>query len=125
MKSQKEYINHAQNKDNILRNIINDFDNDTNKLNKEIYNLNEEIMKLKKEEQELIKKNIEIKKNNDILKENYETAKKEIRYQIKQKEQIEQNYASTQKQFYKLKAENDKLKRLTYGNFKRSKSKLH
>ena len=125
IKSKNEYIKHTQNKDNILRNIINDFDTDTNKLNKEIYNLNEEIMKLKKEEHELIEKNIEIKKYNDIIKENYETAKKEIRYQIKQKEQIEQNYNPTQKQFYKLKAENDKLKRLIYGNFKRSKSKLH
>lgn len=123
MNSKKEYINQAQNKDNKLRNIINDYSSDTNKLNNEINNLNEEIIRLKNEEQELIKRNIEIKRDNDILRENYENAKRDIQYQIKQKNTIEQNNASTQKQFYKLKAENDKLNRLTYGNFKRTKTK--
>ena len=36
---------------------------------------------------------------------------------------FEQNLANTQRQFYKIKAENEKLNRLTYGDFKRSKSK--
>ena len=123
MNSKKEYINHAQNKDNKLRNIINNYSSDTNQLNNEINYLNEEIIRLKNEEQELIKRNIEIKRDNDILRENYENAKRDIQYQIKQKNTLEQNNASTQKQFYKLKAENDKLNRLTYGNFKKTKTK--
>lgn len=124
-KSQKEYINQAQNKDNSLRNIIKNYSTDSNKLNNQINSLKEEIIKLRKEEQEIIKKNIELKKDNDILKENYKNAKREIRFQIKQKEIMEQNNSSTQKEFYKLKAENEKLNRLTYGTFKRSKSKIH
>ena len=123
MKSKKEYINQAQNKDNKLRNIINDYNSESDKLNIEINNLNEEILRLKNEEQELIKKNIEIKNNNDILKENYENAKRDIQYQIKQKHIFEQNLANTQRHFYKIKAENEKLNRLTYGTFERSKSR--
>jgi hypothetical protein len=125
MKSKKEYMNKAQNKDNVLRKIINDYSFDTNKLNNEINELNEEIIRLKNEEEELVKKNMEIKKKNDILRENYENAKRDIQYQIKQKKNIEKDFASTQSKFYKLKDENDKLNRLTYGTFKRTKSKGH
>lgn len=121
--AKKEYINQAQNKDNKLRNIINGYNSDTNILNKEINNLNEEIIKLKDDEKILSKKNNEIKRDNDMLRENYESAKKDLQYQIKQKELMEQSLASTQKEFYKLKEENEKLNRLTYGTFKRSKSK--
>jgi len=122
-KTKKEYINKAQNKDNNLRRIIDNCSSDTNKLNTEIKNLNDEILRLKNEEEELIKKNNEKKRDNDILNENYENAKKDLKYQIKQKEIVEKQFDTTQKEFYKLKAENEKLNRLTYGNFKRSKSK--
>ena len=125
MKSKNEYIKQAQNKDNNLRNILNNYNSDTNKLNNEIKNLNEEIIKLKNEEQELIYENNKIQKDNNILRENYENLKKDLRYQIKQKENFEQNFAFTQRKFYALKADNEKLNRLTYGNFKRSKSKIH
>ena len=122
-KSKKEYINKAQNKDDKLRNIINDYSFDTNKLNIEIKNLNDEILRLKNEEEELNKKNDEMKRDNDILNEDYENAKKDLEYQIKENEIVEKKFNSTQKEFYKLKAENEKLNRLTYGIFKRSKSK--
>ena len=122
-KTKKEYLDKAQNKDNKLRNIIDNYSFDTNKLNMEIKYLNDEILRLKSEEEELIKKNDEMKRDNDILKENYESAKKDLKYQIKQKEIFEKKFDTTQKEFYKLKAENEKLNRLTYGNFKRSKSK--
>ena len=123
IKSKKDYINLAQQKDNKLRNIINNSNNEANKLNNEIKQLNEEILKLKADEKLLIQKNIEIKKDNEIIKQNYEAAKKDLQYQVKQKQNIEQNLANIQRQFYKIKVENEKLNRLTYGNFKRSKSK--
>ena len=58
-----------------------------------------------------------------ILNAMCENAKKDIQYQIKQKNNIEKDFASTQNKFFKLKAENDKLNRLTYGNFKKTKTK--
>jgi len=122
-KSKKDYINKAHNKDDKLRNIINDYSFDTNKLNIEIKNLNDEILRLKNEEKELIKKNDEMMKDNDILNEKYENAKNDLQYQIKQNEIVENQFNSTQKEFFKLKVENEKLNRLTYGIFKRSKSK--
>ena len=123
IKSKNDYINQAQQKDNKLRNIINNNNNEANKLNNEIAKLKEEILKLKADEKLLIQKNIEIKKDNEIIKQNYEAAKKDLQYQVKQKQKIEQNLANIQRQFYKIKVENENLNRLTYGNFKRSKSK--
>ena len=122
-KTKKEYMNKAQSKDNKLRTVIDNYSLDANKLNKEIKYLNDEIVRLKNEEEELIKKNEEMKRDNDILNENYQNAKKDLKFQIKQKEIVEKQFDTTQKEFYKLKAENEKLNRLTYGNFKRSKSK--
>lgn len=122
-KTKKEYMNKAQSKDNKLRTVIDNYSLDTNKLNKEIKYLNDEIVRLKNEEEVLIKKNDEMKRDNDILNENYQNAKKDLKFQIKQKEIVEKQFDTTQKEFYKLKAENEKLKRLTYGNFKRGKSK--
>jgi len=100
-KSKKDYINKAHNKDDKLRNIINDYSFDTNKLNIEIKNLNNEILRLKNEEKELIKKNDEMMKDNDILNEKYENAKNDLQYQIKQNEIVENQFNSTQKEFFK------------------------
>ena len=120
-KSKKEYENKAQN--NKLKNLINDYSVETDKLKIEIKYLNDEILRLKNQEEELIKNNDEMKRDNDILNEDYENAKKDLQYQIKQTEFVEKKFNSTQNEFFKLKAENEKLNRLTYGIFKRSKSK--
>ena len=122
-KSKKEYIDKAQNKDDKLKNIINDYSCDTGRLNIEIKYLNDEIEWLKNQEKYLIKKNDEMERDNEILNEDYENAKKDLEYHKKQTEFVEKKFISTQNEFFKLKEENEKLNRLTYGIFKRSKSK--
>ena len=122
VKSKNDYINQSQQKDNKLRKILQNFNNEANILNNEIKDLNEELLKLKDNEKHLIQNNIELKKENEILKQNYEAIKRDMQYQVKKKQIIERSIGNTQRQIYKLKAENEKLNRLTYGNFKRNKS---
>lgn len=51
-------------------------------------------------------------------------AKKDIKFQIQQKDLLKTSFSYTQNAFYRIKKENEKLNRLIYGNFKNSICKV-
>lgn len=114
----------VEDKENKIKRLNYEYNKETNELNGEINYLNNEINKVENEINILEIKNKEIELENEKLKENNIMAKKDIKFQIQQKDLLKTSFSYTQNAFYRIKKENEKLNRLIYGNFKNSICKV-
>ena len=114
----------VEDKENKIKRLNYEYNKETNELNEEINYLNKEINKVENEINILETKNKEIELENEKLKENNIMAKKDIKFQIQQKDLLKTSFSYTQNAFYRIKKENEKLNRLIYGNFKNSICKV-
>ena len=120
--SKEKYLNVINQRDNEIKNLIQQHRNETDKLNFNLKELKTQIEVLREEQEKLLKINAEQKKDNDLLSESLERAKKEITFHIREKNQILEDSKSIQYSYNELKAENAKINRLTHGKLKKNKS---
>jgi uncharacterized protein (DUF3084 family) len=80
---------------------------------------------MRQDQENLMKLNSKQKIEIDSLNENLEMAKKEIKFHVKEKKKMEENNENFKKEFNKVKSENEKMRRLSYGKFQRSKTSIN
>ena len=122
--SKEKYNNIIKQRDDEIKDLIKQHRNETDKLIFTISELQKQLEEMRQDQENLMKINSQQKIEIDSLNENLEMAKKEIKFHIKEKRKIQENSDNFKKEFNKVKAENEKMRRLSYGKFQRSKTSI-
>ena len=118
--SKNKYIKYFDNRDKDINNISKKNNDEITKLREKRHNLEEKLNDLKKRKEELMKINNDLRFENNSLNENFERIRKELKFEINRKELEEKKSNETQKDFYKAKKENKKIRKISRA--KRSQS---
>ena len=122
--SKEKYNNIIKQRDDEIKDLIKQHRNETDKLIFTISELQKQLEEMRQDQENLMKINSQQKIEIDSLNENLEMAKKEIKFHVKEKRKIQENSDNFKKEFNKVKAENEKMRRLSYGKFQRSKTSI-
>ncbi len=122
--SKEKYNNIIKQRDDEIKDLIKQHRNETDKLIFTISELQKQLEEMRQDQENLMKINSQQKIEIDSLNENLEMAKKEIKFHMKEKRKIQENSDNFKKEFNKVKAENEKMRRLSYGKFQRSKTSI-
>ena len=122
--SKDKYNNIIKQRDDEIKDLIKQHRNETDKLNFTIIELKKQLEEMRQDQENLLKINSQQKIEIDSLNENLELAKKEIKFHQKEKKKIDEISQNYKKDYEKLKTEHDKMKRLSFGKFQRSKSNI-
>ncbi len=122
--SKDKYNNIIKQRDDEIKDLIKQHRNETDKLNFTIIELKKQLEEMRQDQENLLKINSQQKIEIDSLNENLELAKKEIKFHQKEKKKIDELSQNYKKEYEKLKSEHDKMKRLSFGKFQRSKSNI-
>ena len=123
--SKEKYNNIIKQRDDEIKDLIKQHRNETDKLNFTIFELQKQLEEMRQDQENLMKLNSKQKIEIDSLNENLEMAKKEIKFHVKEKKKMEENNENFKKEFNKVKNENEKMRRLSYGKFQRSKTSIN
>jgi chromosome segregation ATPase len=123
--SKEKYNNIIKQRDDEIKDLIKQHRNETDKLIFTISELQKQLEEMRQDQENLMKINSQQKIEIDSLNENLEMAKKEIKFHMKEKRKIQENSDNFKKEFNKVKAENEKMRRLSYGKFQRSKTSIN
>ena len=122
--SKEKYNNIIKQRDDEIKDLIKQHRNETDKLIFTISELQKQLEEMRQDQENLMKINSQQKIEIDSLNENLEMEKKEIKFHVKEKRKIQENSDNFKKEFNKVKAENEKMRRLSYGKFQRSKTSI-
>ncbi|MCQ2819468.1 MAG: hypothetical protein MJ252_19570 [archaeon] len=118
--SKNKYLSVIHQRDCEIKDLINSHKSETDTLNSQISTLKEEINVLKGDQERLLKNKDELEAEINTLTNLLERSKKEIKFNIKEKNKLQEDYKNLENENSDLKRSNTKLNRLTHGKLKKA-----